>query len=568
MAPLNPALDQPQVLDNDGSPSAFSCRLANHEITFETNNTADLHNLFWPWANTQYARSICLTLSAPREDVFMPMVTHLYPGYIDAIYGTEGVIVSKKLFAPFDSTYERAAVWLLECQAEGDRILRIDVEIDWGEPLEQRMVDGLLVAQHAPQAAQGIFKQQNAESTRVFGNPDGRPDQVDIEDPQRAKLVYHVLVNGEVEVPLMLTVSDVGEQMAWNGFLALREGSQPFKKSVSAWDKLLSRSQLWTPDVRLNQAVQAGKVEAIRGVQRLRPGLASSGRNVVDVPRLVDALDTIDIAQSRNLLAFLRRLAEKTDGRLPEQFPVRRKDEPVDPGALLTQTNSAYLQSLFSHLQHHFDAKLLAQHYTAVGLCAEMLLRSAESTLAGFASDGAVSSAKPLEHGLYCAAGLAHLYGDGANVDRWGTATTCAPEPSCTLPATGDALALVANAIWHGCGIRCGTNNLDAPWSVVPTWPSEWAWWALLDLPLDPVDTDKTLSLLWDGAVLHSTVPVQTVADGTRADDIQVDRVQLEVHDQICARHIGELDFDLAFELIDGKGDDAVQTVFKPRFGL
>ena len=118
--------------------------------------------------------------------------------------------------------------------------------------------------------------QSNAESTRVFGNPYGRPDEVHLEDPQRARLVYHVLVNGMVEVPLLLTISDVGEQVAWNGFLSLRDVEQVFDASSEAWNRLLRAGRLWTPDPAFNHAVHDGKLEAIRRVQRLRSGWSPS----------------------------------------------------------------------------------------------------------------------------------------------------------------------------------------------------------------------------------------------------------------------------------------------------
>lgn len=76
---------------------------------------------------------------------------------------------------------------LLECQAEGDRVLRLDIHIDWVKPSSQRIVDGLLVAQRNPEPAHGLYQQSNAESTRIFGNPHGCPDQVEI-DHQRAPI--------------------------------------------------------------------------------------------------------------------------------------------------------------------------------------------------------------------------------------------------------------------------------------------------------------------------------------------------------------------------------------------
>lgn len=108
----------------------------------------------------------------------MPMVTRFFPGHQELILGTEGVIVSKRVAVPRQSDHDRSVLWLLDCQAEGDRLLRLEVTIDWGEPLTQRIVDGLLVAQRNPGPARGIYQQSNADLTCVFGNPQARPDQI------------------------------------------------------------------------------------------------------------------------------------------------------------------------------------------------------------------------------------------------------------------------------------------------------------------------------------------------------------------------------------------------------
>ena len=157
------------------------------------------------------------------------------------------------------------------------------------------MVDGLLVAQRNPGRAQGIYAQQNAESTRVFGNPHGRPSAYEFDDDGHAELVYYVLVNGIVEVPLLLAISDVGEQVAWNGFLALRDSERSFELSITAWDKVMHTGRLWTSDPRLNRAVQAGRLATVRHFHRLRTGMAPDTRRVEDVPTLLKSLDTFDV---------------------------------------------------------------------------------------------------------------------------------------------------------------------------------------------------------------------------------------------------------------------------------
>jgi hypothetical protein len=92
-------------------------------------------------------------------------------------------------------------------------------------------------------------------------------------------------------------------------------------------------------------------------------------------------------------------------------------------------------------------------------------------------------------------------------------------------------VALAGQAVWRGCGV----HRRDDALHVKPTLPTEWGWWALLDLPLH----DGALSLVWDGAVLHATRPVKS------------DR-PVQVHRRIRALHSDELDFNLQFEF----GDD------------
>ncbi|RME66277.1 MAG: hypothetical protein D6790_00455, partial [Caldilineae bacterium] len=228
MARFHPALDQPDTIDYDEISPDARFHHSNTEVHYAGDRDSDLFDLYWGWHDRRYAESIRVRVSAPMytsqgisadaSDELMPLVTRFFPGYQETVYGSEGVIVSKRTFAPLESNYDRAALWLLECQAEGHRLVRIEVEIEWGRRLEQRIVDGLLVAQLAPREASGLHDQRNAESTRVFGAAEGRPDYYNLFDGSRAYLLYHVLVVGQVDLPLILTLSDVGEQVAWNGF--------------------------------------------------------------------------------------------------------------------------------------------------------------------------------------------------------------------------------------------------------------------------------------------------------------------------------------------------------------
>lgn len=546
--PFDPAIDQPPTLDFDAIEAAARFPQSNPELHYTTDRDANLYDLFWAWHERPYARSITVTVTAPiytsqgistdPVDDVTPMVVRFFPGYQETIYGTEeGVILSKRIFAPLGSGYDRSVLWLMECQAEGDRLLRIEVDIDWGAPLQQRMVDGLLVAQANPGEAQGIHGQQNAESTRVFGTGGGRPDWVHFPDESHAQLVYHLLVAGQVDLPLILTVSDVGEQVAWNGFLALRDISRSFKLSQDVWTKVSRSGRLWTPYSPLNRVVQMGKEDAVADLRRLRTGYAPADQRVTSVPALVDLFDSFDEERSRALLDHLKRLALRTAGRLPERFPSLPGEEvkPASASVALT-ANVAYLTALANHLSRQPNVTLLAEHYLAVEACGDMLLsmRREQDTLT------------TLHRGLYLAARLAGLHGDSVNEARWimevsllGNLPTAtggmdlrtwpgldtlrdfgAPNAVRPLDAAGQLL-------WQGCGLSVRDGEIY----LSPQWPQEWGWWGLLDLPI----RGGTLSLLWDGERLHTNRPVRfdgavEVWDRLRADGSDADSFRLHFH--------------------------------------
>ncbi len=574
MNPFDPILDQPQSIDYDAIDPAATLRLCNQELVFTADSRTDLADLTWPWAGAVYARSIKLTVTDPQHDELVPMVTRYYPGYQETILGSEGMIISKQLAAPLNSAEDRAVIWLLACQAEGDRLMRLDVEIDWGEPLTQRIVDGLLVAQRNPTGARGLYAQHNAESTRVFGNPHGRPSWLQLHADGRAQLSYYVLINGHVEVPLLLTVSDVGEQVAWSGFLALRDAERTFELSVAAWDKALKTGRLWTPDPRLNRAVQAGRLAALRSVQRLRTGFAPSDRDITHVPALVKVLDGVDPVQSRNLLAHLRRDAERGGGTLPPHLPVRPKDEPEPAGPRLAWSNNAYLTALHEHLLRHPDRDLLTDHYAAVQACAERLVLVRQTATEQLDGPTLAEASVALRHAVVLAteqrntADMARWESEACELERQAdaagspvggadAAATAARLERSTWQLSEDrpwhftdpwaGVALAGDAVWQDCGLQRRRGKL----SVYPKRGARWRWWALLDLPLD----GDTISLVWDGTTLHSTQLVQSDQP-------------VQVYASIRARHTDELDFDLTFEFTptDADGGRANRRTFHPDF--
>jgi len=572
---ISPILDQPQSIDYADLPSGAFQQLANHELSCWLDAACNPHAIHWSWGDRVYAQSITMRVIDLQEGELTPLVTRFFPGHQEVIAGSEGVIVTKRIGAPYKTTDDRALFWLLECQAEGDRVLRLEIDIDWGEPLSQRIVDGLLVAQHNPGPARGIYQQSNAESTRIFGNPHGRPDQVDLADPARAHLIYHVLVNGIVEVPLIFTVSDVGEQLAWSSFLSLREVEEIYDISSRNWARRLHAGRLWTPNPEFNLAVEHARLEAIRHLQRHRTGSAPSDRRVEHIPALVAVWDALDPVQSRNLLAHLWRVAEATEGRLPATLSALPHLVVAGRPEELLVTNGVYIRTLATHIQRHrTPAQFVHEHLNGVRLCTEALIQLRAEEPQHFSLPG---QRQALAAHLRTAAHLAARAGDDVNAARWesewrylverdGVAPSSAmhhldlsrwreasgwrrlPDRPAGFVDPWTGMALVDAAVWQGIGLR---DRGDAIF-VEPTWMvKRWSWWALLGVTLTE---ERRLSMVWDGATLHTTRPVHS-------------GFPVEVHRQIQLLHVDEFDFDPVFEMIRGEAGRTEEKVrFQPRF--
>ena len=94
------------------------------------------------------------------------------------------------------------------------------------------------------------------------------------------------------------------------------------------------------------------------------------------------------------------------------------------------------------------------------------------------------------------------------------------------LPSAADS------SIWNLIGITTDEGEL----TIHGEWPSHWDWWALLQLPFRAQEEDDTVSLLWDGEMLHATRPV--TFDGP-----------ITVQNQVQAFGSDEHSFDLRFRL-------------------
>ncbi|MGL4649311.1 MAG: hypothetical protein ACRC1H_07870, partial [Caldilineaceae bacterium] len=181
---------------------------------------------------------------------------------------------------------------------------------------------------------------------------------------------------------------------------------------------------------------------------------------------------------------------------------------------------------------------------------------------------------------LEMAAALAHAAGAPTVAVRWQSEAADLrrppadpgppPEPLAILPPWAPvddlpwrvvdpwpAIRLAGDAIWRGCGVQIEAGAIH----LRPQWPADFSWWALVALPLP----QGTLSLVWDGATLHSTLPIASAfaADGAP--------LPLALHRAIRTLHTDEDAFDLTFAFVDeapapGAPTPPIVGRFQPRF--
>ena len=139
---------------------------------------SNLLGLYTPSDNRWAVRRVAYGFSSlgPGVERLEPLVTQFYPGYQETVWGTEGLILTQRVFVPYEAGYERGVCWLIEVQAEGPRLVQVEIELEFdADDTALRMQDGLLVAT-------GI---SDPNHVRVFGS--SGPPLLRRPEPARAR---------------------------------------------------------------------------------------------------------------------------------------------------------------------------------------------------------------------------------------------------------------------------------------------------------------------------------------------------------------------------------------------
>lgn len=389
-------------------------------------------------------------------EVLEALVTRFTPGSQESIYGTEGLILTLRAFVPIGTGYERAVGWLLEIQAEGPRLLQVDVDLrfvgEGHDPSRERLVQlrenrGLLVGTSEPIHLRRFdLTLGSSNEVRVFGTPSGPPDQVVLAAPARARLTYRLLVEGAIAVPFILSYSPAGEQVAWSGFLALSDLERFAARSARTLEKHLDSPCILTPEVRLNRALSWMRATSVRVQHMFAAGPAvAEAPGTADVPIGVNAwyamaADWLTPTFSGELLETLATKAQTATGAMASLLHGRTEgQESYD--LTLSDATPLFILAVAHHIAATGNQDLAAALWPSVRRAADALLAGRgddgllrlrpegtarwglpgwRKTIPGYRLEGAVTELNVLAAwALFAAQQLALAAGDGEARTRW-----------------------------------------------------------------------------------------------------------------------------------------------------
>lgn len=441
----------------------------NRKLFIRTDARSGLLSAWSASDNQWYCGPLQFRFSVQDEEL-APMVTRFFPAYQETIYGTEGVVLSHRVFTPFAAGYERAVCWLLEVQAEGPRMVEIAIDIQFQlshpahelldpeivadlslghreKQVELRLERGLIVAQTVPTYYTRFDRTEGrSKEVRVFGSS-GPPTVHLFSELGRVQLLYHVLVEGYYDLPFVLGLSPSGQQIAWQGFLALSEITSAFEDTQKYVDRLLERCCLYTPDPAVNRGLQWAKVNMLRAKQAFRRGPAVAHNppgdsvSVRDVAWYSLAGSYMNPDETGEMLRYVAAEAGQAAGKLADHFHAD-SGEREDYGLNINDATPLFAMAAYHHYVVTRDEAFLEAIYPAVKRAADYIILQVQDGLVqcttegtnvygiagwrnripGYSLNGAVTEINALSiWALRTATALAHQQGRPDHVERWST---------------------------------------------------------------------------------------------------------------------------------------------------
>ena len=131
---------------------ALGASFGNQKLFIQTDARSNLLSAWSATDNQWYCGPVQFRFLVQDEEL-KPMVTRFFPAYQETIYGTEGIVLSHRVFTPLAAGFERAVCWLLEVQAEGPRLLETAIDIQFHPTFDAELAADLSLGQREKQIA-------------------------------------------------------------------------------------------------------------------------------------------------------------------------------------------------------------------------------------------------------------------------------------------------------------------------------------------------------------------------------------------------------------------------------
>ncbi|HEY8487130.1 MAG TPA: hypothetical protein VIL11_07020 [Limnochordales bacterium] len=409
------SLTQPEPLPLYRYPTAsmrLGCSLGNFLLFARTDPESNLMGL-WASEDQWYCGRLRISLRTPSGPL-RPTATLLRPEAQETEYEGPGVRARKRIWVPAGTAWDRAVVWTLELEVEGDGQgpARLWVQLDavWppiveqeglrrAEPEQQekrvrcRLERGVVVAVTQPLCG------RPATEVRLLGTWGGVPEPAahHFGEPGTTRLVYELTLPPATPTRLhwVLLTDPGGEAAAWQAWQSMPCPDGLYGDTLGYLSGRLSLPSLLTPSPAVNRGFQWAKVNTLRTQCRYPSGYGFTNDPPQDILVVRDAAwyilgnDWLTPDFSREMIELVLREGVENTGKLTEF--VRCAEQPPtrnDYGLNVNDDTPLFLVAVYHHAAVTRDPQFLRRVYPHVRRAAQYLLSQMQDDLVVCTSRG------------------------------------------------------------------------------------------------------------------------------------------------------------------------------------
>ena len=301
------SLTHPEPLPLYRYPTAsmrLGCSLGNFLLFARTDPESNLMGL-WASEDQWYCGRLRISLRTPSGPL-LPSATLLRPEAQETEYEGPGVRARKRIWVPAGTAWDRAVVWTLELEGDGQGPARLWVQLDavWppiveqeglrrAEPEQQekrvrcRLERGVVVAVTQPLCG------RPATEVRLLGIWGGVPEPAahHFGEPGTTRLVYELTLPPGTPTRLhwVLLTDPGGEAAAWQAWQSMPCPDRLYSDTLGYLTGRLSLPSLLTPSPAVNRGFQWAKVNTLRTQCRYPSGYGFTNDPPQDILVVRDA---------------------------------------------------------------------------------------------------------------------------------------------------------------------------------------------------------------------------------------------------------------------------------------